>query len=306
MREIKSITGLRVISVDEGASVGVVSEVVVDLAAGTVLGIILGNGAAERGVEAADIQTIGTDVIMISNQGVARHLSELPELEKRKSVHVGGLQVFTASGRRLGVISAIFIDPYEKVVARYEISGGPLKDLADGILIMPIIPGTVHGQDAVIVPDEAAEEMGREAGGLRARFGQWGDTARKQAQQMSETARKQVQQVAESAEKIVDTSAETLKKEAAVVQERAVDIAAKAREAVTKLGEKEESAAIEAEAPGEGAALAVVVEEPEEIVPAAPHEPEKEQIVAVEAAEEEPVAETTDEAAAPTEESTES
>ncbi|MEN6545713.1 MAG: PRC-barrel domain-containing protein [Armatimonadia bacterium] len=302
MREIKSITGLRVISVDEGASVGVVSEVVVDLAAGTVLGLILGNGAGERGVAAADIQTIGTDVIMISSRGVARHLSELPELEKRKSGHVGGLPVFTASGRRLGMISAIFIDPYEKNVARYEVSGGPLKDLADGILIMPIIPGTVHGQDAVIVPDEAAQELGREAGGLRARFGQWGDTARKQAQQVGDTARKQVQQVAESAEKIVDTSAETLKKEAAVVRERAVDLSAKAREAVTKLGEKEESAAIEAEAPGEGAPLAVVVEQPDEIVAAAPHEPEKEQIIT----KEEPEAETTEEAAAPTEESTES
>ncbi|MEN6643567.1 MAG: PRC-barrel domain-containing protein [Armatimonadia bacterium] len=302
MREIKSITGLRVISVDEGASVGVVSEVVVDLAAGTVLGLILGNGAGERGVAAEDIQTIGTDVIMISSRGVARHLSELPELEKRKSGHAGGLPVFTASGRRLGMISAIFIDPYEKNVARYEVSGGPLKDLADGILIMPIIPGTVHGQDAVIVPDEAAQELGREAGGLRARFGQWGDTARKQAQQVGDTARKQVQQVAESAEKIVDTSAETLKKEAAVVRERAVDLGAKAREAVTKLGEKEESAAIEAEAPGEGAPLAVVVEQPDEIVAAAPHEPEKEQIIA----KEEPEAETTEEAAAPTEESTES
>lgn len=265
MREIKSITGLRVISVDEGASVGTVSQVVVDLATGAVLGIILGNGAGERGVQAADIQTIGSDVVMISSREVARHLSELPELEKGKTAGAHMIPVFTDSGRRLGVVSGIFIDPYEKTVTRYEVSSGALKDLADGLLVLPIVSGTVHGQDAVILPDAAVRDMGRETGGLFARLNQWSDSARKQ-----------YQQVAESAEKIVETGSETLKKEAAMMREGVADLSAKAKQAAEKLGQKEETAP---EAPASDEAIvAIPVDDPsaEQIVPADEDTPEGE------------------------------
>jgi uncharacterized protein YrrD len=226
MREIKSISGLRVISVDEGANVGLVNQVVVDLAQGMMLGLIIGDGMP-RGVLASDIQTIGSDVIMISRSDLARPLGEVPELEKRKSASAHLVPVFTDSGRRLGVVSSIFIDPYEKTVTHYEISSGAIKDLADGLLVMPIIEGTVHGVDAVILPDQAVQDVGRETGGLFARFSQWGDSARKQ-----------YQQVADSAGKIVETGSETLKKETAVVRERAGELTEKAKEVSDIVGER--------------------------------------------------------------------
>ena len=227
MREIKSINGLRVISASEGASLGTVSQVVVDLATGAVVGLIIGNGAAERGLVAADIQTIGTDVVMVASAEVARPLADFPEIEQRKASSVHLVPVFTSAGRRLGVVSSIFIDPLEKVVTHYEVSSGAIKDLADGLLVMPIIPGAVHGQDAVIVPDEGVRAGGRETGGLFARFSQWGDSARKQ-----------YQQVAESAEKMVETGSEALKKEAAVVREKAKEVGEKAKVAGEKAAEK--------------------------------------------------------------------
>ena len=245
MREIKSITGLRVLSVDEGANVGTVGQVVVDLTDGAVLGVIVGSGAGERGVAAADIQTIGSDVIMISRRDVARPLSDLPELEKRRANSADLIPVFTNTGRRLGVVSGIFIDPYEKVVTSYEVSSGALKDLAEGLLVLPIIPGTIHGEDAVILPDDAVQQMGRETGGLFARFSQWG-----------EGARKQYQQVAESAEKTADSGAETLKKEAAIARERVTDLSVKARQAVTRLGKKKDGTEVAAPPADEAAAEA--------------------------------------------------
>lgn len=242
MREIKSIAGLRVISVDEGANCGAVSQVVVDLARGLVLGITIGSGASERGVIADDIQTIGTDVVMVYRRENIKPLSDLPDLEDRVSHSQAPLQVITASGRRLGIVSAVFIDPLEKVVISYEVSSGPLKDLAEGVLILPIVPGTVHGEDCLIVPDDAVRELGRETGGLFARFSQWGDTARKQ-----------VQVAAGSAEKLASTSAETLKKEAAVVKQRAGELTAKAKEAAQRLTEKEDSGSVAEEQPEEQA-----------------------------------------------------
>jgi ElaB/YqjD/DUF883 family membrane-anchored ribosome-binding protein/sporulation protein YlmC with PRC-barrel domain len=147
---------------------------------------------------------------MVSNKSVARQLSEFPEMEAHRETTPAPLPIFTNSGRRLGMVSSIFIDPYDKVVTRYEVSSGPLKDLSDGVLILPILPGTVHGQDAVIVADEQVQQLGREAGGWRVRLGQWGDTARKQAQQVSE-----------SAEKLYETGSKTIKEEAKVVRDRA-------------------------------------------------------------------------------------
>jgi uncharacterized protein YrrD len=286
MREIKSITGLRVISIDEGASVGSVSQVVVDLAAGSLLGLIIGSGAGERGVTAQDIQTIGSDVVMISSRTVAKPLSELPELEKRKTSSVHLLPVFTDGGRRLGVVSSIFIDPLEKSVTRYEVSSGAIKDIADGLLILPVLPGTVHGQDAVIVPESSVKSGAREAGGLLARFSQWGDSARKQ-----------YQQVAEKTEKLVESGSETFKKEAAVVREKAKVVGDKAKELGEKASEKAkevgEMAAEKAKEVGDKAKDAMShagdeegkdapVPADEALVPVAEDKPEEEQIVAVE------------------------
>lgn len=282
MREIKSIVGLRVISVEEGANVGVVSQVVVDLARGLVVGLILGEGPGERGVPAAGIKTIGADAIMVSSRSTAQPLAELPDLEARQRPANTQLTAFTTSGRRLGVVSSIFVDPYDMVVTRYEVSSGPLKDLADGVLVLPILPGTTHGQDAVILPDEQVQQLGREAGGWRARFGQWSEGARKQVSQVSEqaeklygtaeetvkkeaqvvrekaakvsekagetvkkeaqVARERAAKLTESAEKLYETGSEVVKKEAQAVREKASDLTAKTREAVTKLGEKEDAA----------------------------------------------------------------
>jgi uncharacterized protein YrrD len=260
MREIKSIVGLRVISVEEGANVGNVSQVVVDLATGMVVGLILGEGPGERGVPAAEIKTMGADAIMVSNRAVARVLSELPELESRQQPATAQLMAFTASGKRLGIVSSIFIDPYDMVVTRYEVSSGPLKDLADGVLVLPVLPGTTHGQDAVIVPDERVQQLGREAGGWRTRFEQWSEGAKKQVSQVSEQAeklyetagetvkkeakvvRKKASQLSENAEKLYESGSEVVKKEAGAARQKASDLTAKTREAVIKRGEKEDAA----------------------------------------------------------------
>jgi hypothetical protein len=79
----------------------------------------------------------------------------------------------------------------------------------------------------VILPDKAVQDVGRETGGLFARFSQWGDSARKQ-----------YQQVADSASKMVETGSETLKKETAVVRERAAGLSEKAKEVSDMVGER--------------------------------------------------------------------
>jgi uncharacterized protein YrrD len=222
MRDIRTITGLRVIAKDEGLNVGTVSQVVIDLATGRMLGLVVGDGAGQRGVAAADIETIGVDAVMISKRAVAKLLTDLPEVDQfRRPAGAAPLQAVTQSGKRLGAVSAIFLDPLEKCVTRYEISGGPFKDLAEGILILPVVKEAIHGQDALILPDEAIAQVGRETGGLLARFSQLG-----------ELVKTQYQQAAETVEKAAADSAESLKKEAKVIKQRAGEVAEKTRKTV--------------------------------------------------------------------------
>lgn len=279
MREIGSIVGLRVLTLDEAVSIGTVSQVVVDLAQGHVLGLILQTSAGERAVAADAIHTIGADVVMVVDRKTVLTTLELPELQKfRRAANAAPLQVFTTSGKRLGAISAVMIDPLEKVVTRYEVSGGPLKDMAEGILILPVMPGCIHGQDAVIIPDETVEQMGRETGGLLTKFNVFGQKVRGQYQQaavkveqavdksaevlkkeaavvkdktgeLTGKARQKAREAAQTMGEVVDKGAETLKKEAATVKEKAEELGEKAKATVTTAWQGEESKDVEATEP---------------------------------------------------------
>lgn len=273
MRDIDTIVGLRVLTIEEAVNLGTVSQVVVDLSQGRVLGMMVNTAAGEQAVAADDIQTIGADVVMVSNRQVLKPRADLPELDKfRRPANAAPLQVFTTSGRRLGAVAAVYIDPLEKVVNRYEVSAGPLRDMAEGILVLPVITGSVHGQDAVIIPDELVAQHGRETGGLLAKLNVLGQKVKEQYQQtaekveeavdkgaevlrveaaavreragdLTEKAKEQYQQTAEKVEAKVGKSAEVLKKEAAEVKERAEELTEKAKERAQKVAEtiKEEA-----------------------------------------------------------------
>lgn len=187
MRDIASIIGLKVISSKEGREVGTVSQAIVSLSSGELEGLIVGKGPSEKGIEAADIEVIGSDAVMVSTHRVARHLSELPGLmEKRRDPAAGPREVLTAAGRRLGVLSTIYIDPATKRVSRYEVSGGAWRDITEGVLSLQPCAGTVDGRDSVVVPAAALSAPPGE-GGLKQQLAKFGELARSQAQQAAES-----------------------------------------------------------------------------------------------------------------------
>ncbi len=168
MRKLKSIVGLPAISISEGVDIGRVSEVVVDLSEGTILGVVVGTGTDEKAIIAEKITIIGPDAVMVPDNTVLSEIDELPRLaERRRPAGQGAVAVLTESGTKIGTIQDIFIDPEAMRVVRYEISAGPVRDLTDGTLSFPIIDGMVHGPDIVIVPDRAIEALEAQTGGLK-------------------------------------------------------------------------------------------------------------------------------------------
>ena len=176
MREIASLVGLEVVSTREGKSLGTISEVLIDLAAGKMVGVILGRGPAEKGIRAAELEALGTDVVMVKGADVADHLSAMPELlEHRQRSEPRPPEVITSDGRRLGQLAAVYINPQNHKVTRFEVSGGTWKDLTDGIISLPIVKGIIHGPDVVIIPAKVVSRSDGK-GGLRAAFRQLADS----------------------------------------------------------------------------------------------------------------------------------
>lgn len=241
MRDIASIVGLKVIASKEGREVGAVSQVVVDLASGAIEGVLVGKGPAEKGIDAADIDVIGTDAVMVGTYRVAKPLSELPRLlQRRRDPEKPPREVLTDTGKRIGMLGTIYIDPHSKRVTRYEISGGAWRDLTEGVLSLPPMEGTVDGHDSVIVPTAAFAGVGGTSGGLKAQLTKLGELARTQAKQAAEGLEGGVQGMKRGVESVSERASEAATKVKQSVSERAAAVAEK-REATVQ--EKREASA---------------------------------------------------------------
>lgn len=244
MRDIASIVGLKVISSSEGRDVGTVSQVVVSLATGEIQGLILGTGAGERGVKAEDLQVIGTDAIMVEHHRVARHLSELPELlEKRRDPGAVAREVVTDSGRKLGTLATVYVDPATRRVTRYEVSGGAWRDMTEGVLSLAPVAGTVDGRDLVVVPTAAFAEVGASTGGLKAQLAKLGELARAQAKQAAESLEDDAQSIQKSAAQVAKKASTAAASVAEKASTAAASVAEKATETATSVAGKASEAA---------------------------------------------------------------
>ncbi len=211
MRDIASVVGLKVISSTEGRELGSIAQVVFDLSNGDLVGLIIDKGPSEKGIEAKDVSVIGTDAVMVETHKVARHLSEIPTLlERRRDVREGPKEVISADGNRLGALGTVYINPAEKKVSRYEVSGGAWRDITEGALSLEPGNGTVDGRDTVVVPTSLLSEKPATPGGLKAQLAKLGDVARTQARQAAEKLEESNKSVRENVTVAAGKASETV------------------------------------------------------------------------------------------------
>ncbi len=244
MRKLSSIVGLSVISIAEGVDLGRVSEVVVDLAEGTVVGVIIASGADEKGVLVDDIAVIGPDAVMIADTSKTQDLAKVPTLaDKRRPAAEKPMTVVTASGVKLGALAEVHVSPDTKQVVSYEVSGGPVRDLTDGTLSLAVAEGMVHGPDTVIVPDTVVADLDQQVGGLKGAWAQIARTAKEDYKGASERAGELYGRSAEGLKGAVDR-AKTKSREVSKAIGQKID---QAREAARAGKEQQDTATAEVE-----------------------------------------------------------
>ena len=171
MRELTGLIGLQVISTSEGRRLGTIADALIDLARGELVCVTLARTPELQVVLAEDIEVIGPDAIMVAARDRIKSREELSdELERGKSVLSEPPAVVTNRGTQLGRLGPVTIDEGSFRVVRFEVTGGALKDMTEGVLALPVLEGIVHGEDTVIVPHEVVAKRIEQSGGLRGSF----------------------------------------------------------------------------------------------------------------------------------------
>ena len=160
MLKLGDLLGLPVLEVETGAQIGEVREAVLDNTLTSVKSIMVtggNNGGGSQQILFRDLLNIGRDAITIRN-GSVMFSADLPGCEEVTTQLRELLQkeIFTETGRNLGVLVDIIFDVTSGKVQGYEVSDGIITDLIRGRLLMPLPEAQVVGEDKVIVPDAMA------------------------------------------------------------------------------------------------------------------------------------------------------
>ena len=180
MIRILDLIGRPVLTIDEGASTGKVSGVLVNSVTGEVTALVVAlNDAFEppRAVPVALVQGVGEDAVMIENSSALVEFSQSPGLRAmgRLDSQIRGLPVVAATGKCLGHVADLLINMETGRVEAYEVAqpagagavGGAGDARAEGAAggLLPAAMVATIGRDAVIAA--AGAELRRRVVGSR-------------------------------------------------------------------------------------------------------------------------------------------
>lgn len=166
MRKSSSLIGFMVIGQKDGAHVGNVQDLVFDHDTDEVLAIVVSAQELFGLIDAqivpwGQVRLVGRDVVLVESNDSKLHVRDEPRIQKlldRKTL-LSGTQIITSDGRSLGTLGDTYIDTRTGRIAGYEVSGGFVEDRTSGKKFLPAQDDKRIGQDAIVVPPTAAEEL---------------------------------------------------------------------------------------------------------------------------------------------------
>ncbi|MGE0821188.1 MAG: PRC-barrel domain-containing protein [Candidatus Binatia bacterium] len=167
MRKGSSTIKKPVVAYDTGEHLGVVEDVVVDLANSQVQELTLKaaqDGENTQAFRLRDVQAFGPDAVIVASRRVVGPASPSTDPGHRfvQSVIRRRLSLMTADGHNLGALVDVYFDEHTGVIDGYEVEGGLFADQSGGRSFVPAPTTLVVGTDVAFVPAGTADLMKEE------------------------------------------------------------------------------------------------------------------------------------------------
>jgi len=168
MRKAKSLTGLKIITQNNGQDLGTIRDLIFSETTQRLVALLLTDRELFGVIDATcirfeSVREIGPNAVMIpSIEDVVKVHSD-PVIAEGYDAQfsLDGKQVTTDGGEKLGRVSDLYLDD-SGYITGYEISGGLFADAFNGKRYLAAPSRITMGQDVIIVPQDVTIELQRE------------------------------------------------------------------------------------------------------------------------------------------------
>ena len=175
MLRSRKLLSMPIISLEEGISVGIVRNLVINPEKMEVAALVMNQRgwlSEQKIVPYAKVRSVGNDVITIEQssniQKIVKH-SDLVKLVRQKADPIA-TKVVTENGTILGLVDEYYIDETTGKIDKLEISGKFLENLFKGRALMSCNYIRTMGSDIIIVKESTELNLEKIEGGLQETF----------------------------------------------------------------------------------------------------------------------------------------
>lgn len=172
MRKGKSVVGKTILSLEEGAKLDKVSDVVIDPDGRHVVALVVTDGgflSSSRVVPVTEVASFGKDAIVIRNAESIVATSDDPTLRDLvdRDEKILGKNVYTTTGDEHGSIADVYFEEATGQVVGYEVSNGVMGDAASGRRYLATDEIAAIGGDVIYVEPATAATLDAQVGGIQ-------------------------------------------------------------------------------------------------------------------------------------------
>lgn len=166
--DVKSLKGIAVVSIADGARLGAVDGVLFDLNRARVRAFVVGSGGLfggkERVLDFADVKSIGADAVMIESRELMVSDRDDPKFRAYPDIgNVTSLRVVSEAGALIGNLTTVRINPADGSFSDIEVAHRGLMGRFRSNIIVPAPAVTRFGEDVVVIPNRYVEQSERES-----------------------------------------------------------------------------------------------------------------------------------------------
>lgn len=167
--DIKSIKGIAVVSIGDGARLGEVSDALFDLDDRRVRALVVGQGGLfggkERILDFDDVKSVGSDAVMIEARDQMVADRDDPRYRTYPDIgRLASMRVVSEAGELIGSLATVRVNPIDGIFTDIEVSHHGLLGPFRSHLIVPASTVIRFGEDVVVVPGQYVEGAQPDAG----------------------------------------------------------------------------------------------------------------------------------------------